>query len=122
MVLDCASSEQIHDIKVVKGDKAGVLAVTETTFHQFWGNTRNSIGEILVQSEINSEYSRARRILDEKADDHKKSDFATDPKLRVHENLDESVNSVGWQAHHRFYFFDFGKDEEFKGFLHKKQL
>ena len=57
MVLDCASSEQIHDIKVVKGDKVGVLAVTETTFHQFWGNTRNSIGEILVQSEINSEYS-----------------------------------------------------------------
>ena len=58
-MLDFASGEQIFDLKIVKGDKRGVLATTEHTFHQFWGNTRNSVGEILHQSEINADSARA---------------------------------------------------------------
>ena len=37
-VLNCQTGEEVYDIKIIKTQaKVGILALTDGTFHQFWG-------------------------------------------------------------------------------------
>jgi len=100
---------KIYDICVFRTEnERGILAISDSSLHQFWGELSLPLVDIFALSKMNiSKIQKAviQDTLNEKKNLNRSRDIRKrfQPSLSIHENMEEIIQSVGWQADSCFY-------------------
>ncbi|CAI2378217.1 unnamed protein product [Moneuplotes crassus] len=112
-VYEINPKRRIYDICTFKTEEErGIIAITDISLYQFWGAVSLPIPDIFAKSK--KELSRVQNsIIHDTLKDQSGFQNSRDirlrfqPSLSIHENLDETIHSVGWQSDSCFYCIEF---------------
>jgi hypothetical protein len=118
--------KKIHDIAMFKtGVQRCILAITDTSMYQFWGNLDESLPVLFKRWEKRNKSSNEHIIEDNSINSDSKASYDEHSHFKIglslHEDINETTQSVGWQALSNFYSFDFRKDKD-KPFIIKNDM